>query len=189
MRGIVFTEFLEMVEEQFSPETADHIIDRSELPSGGAYTALGTYAHEEMFALVEQLSSEVNISIPDLLRHFGSHLFGRFLDQYPHVFTGIQGAFPFLMRLEDHIHVEVRKLYPNAELPTFTYDDSVPGRLVMLYRSSRPLGDLAEGLIEGCLAHYNEPITLTREDLPDTTLTCVRFTLVRQPHRPEIPHE
>ena len=35
MKGIVFTEFLEMVEDKFSPELADRIIEGAELPSGG----------------------------------------------------------------------------------------------------------------------------------------------------------
>jgi len=43
MKGIIFTEFLEMVEDRFSPEIADRIIEAADLPSGGAYTAIGTY--------------------------------------------------------------------------------------------------------------------------------------------------
>jgi len=92
VQGIVFTEFLDMVEDRFTPEVADRMITAAAVPSDGAYT----------------------------------------------------------------IHVEVRKLYPDAELPTFTCDTSTPGRLTMLYRSSRPFADLAEGLIAGCIAHFCE---------------------------------
>ncbi len=52
MKGIVFTEFLEMVEEKFSPELADRIVEEAELPSGGVYTTVGTYNHGEMIKLV-----------------------------------------------------------------------------------------------------------------------------------------
>ncbi len=52
MKGMVFTEFLEMVEDRFSPEIADRIITASDLRSGGAYTAVGTYEHSEMIQLV-----------------------------------------------------------------------------------------------------------------------------------------
>ena len=45
MKGVIFTEFLEMVESHFSPEMADRIITAARLPSGGAYTAVGTYDH------------------------------------------------------------------------------------------------------------------------------------------------
>ena len=71
MKGVVFTEFLEMVEEKFSPEMVDTIIGASDLPSQGAYTSLGTYDHNEMIQLVTHLSKETNIAVPDLIRTFG----------------------------------------------------------------------------------------------------------------------
>ena len=40
MKGIVFTEFLEMVEEKFDLETLDKIIINSKLPSEGVYTSV-----------------------------------------------------------------------------------------------------------------------------------------------------
>ena len=39
MKGIVFTEFLEMVEDKFSFDVVDTIIEQSELESGGVYNA------------------------------------------------------------------------------------------------------------------------------------------------------
>ena len=58
MKGMVFTEFLEMVEEKFSPEMAERIIESSELKSSGVYTTVGTYDHHEMITLVISLSRE-----------------------------------------------------------------------------------------------------------------------------------
>ncbi|MCZ7680611.1 MAG: heme NO-binding domain-containing protein [Sandaracinaceae bacterium] len=57
MKGIVFTELLEMVEERYSLEVVDRIIERAELPSGGVYTAVGTYPHAEMGRLLRELSA------------------------------------------------------------------------------------------------------------------------------------
>lgn len=179
MRGIVFTEFLEMVEDRFSADMVDDLIDTSDLPSGGVYTALGTYDHQEIVTLTKKLSDKTDIPVPALINTFGTHLFGRFSVLYPFVFEGIGSVFEFLMKLDGYIHVEVRKLYPDAELPAFTYDDSVAGRLVMTYRSTRPFGDLAQGLIAGCIAHFGENITLEREDVSDRPQTCVRFTLTQ----------
>jgi len=56
MKGMVFTEFLEMVEDQFGFTMADKIISEAELASGGVYTSVGTYHHQEMVALVVNLS-------------------------------------------------------------------------------------------------------------------------------------
>ena len=83
MKGIVFTEFLEMVEGKFSPELADRIVDAAGLASGGVYTTVGTYNHVEMIKLVSCLSKETGIDTPDLMRVFGEYLFGRFYVLYP----------------------------------------------------------------------------------------------------------
>ena len=47
MKGVVFTEFIEMVEDKFSADIADQIIEEADLPSGGVYTSVGTYDHAE----------------------------------------------------------------------------------------------------------------------------------------------
>ena len=41
MRGIVFTEFLALVEDKFGLEMVDRIIFQSNLASEGAYTTIG----------------------------------------------------------------------------------------------------------------------------------------------------
>ncbi len=179
MKGVIFTEFLEMIDDQFSPEIATRMLDACDLPSGGAYTAVGTYDHHEMVQLVTQLSQETGIAVSDLLLSFGKHLFGRFIANYPHFFAGPQSAFAFLESIERYIHVEVLKLYPNAELPSFTCT-SQPGQLTMVYRSPRALADLAEGLIRGCIEHFGEQVEIQREDLSGGQGTCVRFLLTKQ---------
>lgn len=179
MKGVVFTEFLEMVEETFSIETADRIIEASDLSTDGAYTAVGTYDYEELAQLVTHLSRETDTPVAELLRAFGRRLFGSFHRLYPGFFEGIASAFDFLQRVESYIHVEVMKLYGDAELPTFAYEMRSPDELVVEYRSTRPLADLAEGLIEGCIAHFAEGVRIDRSDHTDDGETRVRFVLSR----------
>lgn len=51
----------------------------------------------------------------------------------------------------------------------------------MLYSSPRGFGDLAEGLIAGCIKHFGENIQVNRTDLPkDGASHRVRFELVKQ---------
>jgi hypothetical protein len=180
MKGIVFTEFLEMVESRFSPEMSDAIITAANPPSGGAYTAVGTYDFRELVSLVAELSKRTSTPVPDLLKAFGVHLFGQFVAGFPEFFEGDFTALSFLKSVEGVIHVEVRKLYPDAELPTFECASRGPSHLSMTYRSTRPLGDFAEGLILGCIRHYGEDIALARENLACGEETCVRFELTRR---------
>lgn len=180
MKGIVFSEFIEMVESRFSPRLADEMIVSSELPSGGMYTAVGSYDHAEMLTLVARLSEATGIPVPELVRAFGTYLFGRFHQLYPGLFEGVSGNFDFLSQIEDHVHAEVRKLYPDAELPTFETGRPDGESLELVYRSRRPFADLALGLIEGCAVHYQETIEVEREDLSEDTSTHVRFLIRRR---------
>ena len=179
MKGMIFTEFLEMVEDRFSADVVDNIIEASELESGGVYTSIGTYGHEEMLTLVTQLSKEVNIPVPDLVQAFGLYLFGRFASSHTEFFSEINSTFAFLSKVENYIHIEVRKLYPGAQLPSFEYNTSQENQMVMTYNSTRPFADLAEGLINGCIAHFKEDIEVKRENLADNG-TSARFTLSKK---------
>jgi hypothetical protein len=180
VKGMVFTEFLEMVEDKFSPDMVDQIIEASDLPSGGVYTAIGSYSYEEMLQLVTELSKQTSIPVPDLVKAFGSHLFARFSVGHAHFFGGAKNSFDFLSGIEGYIHIEVRKLYPDAQLPTFNYevDASQPDQMTMIYRSQRPFADLAEGLIHGCIQHFHENITVSRVNLADDG-TSAKFILTR----------
>ena len=177
MKGVVFQEFIQMVETSFSPEMADRIIDASDLSTGGAYTSVGTYHHDEMVQLVVQLSASTGIPVPALLHAFGKHLLGRFAVMYPKHFAGRTSTFELLEVLDNKIHVEVRKLYPDAELPVFDHTIAAPGTMAFVYRSKRPFADLAAGLIAGCIGHFNERIDVSREDYPCETGAHTRFVL------------
>jgi hypothetical protein len=177
MKGIVFTEFLDMVETTISADAVDDVIEAARIPSGGAYTAVGTYDHKEMVSLVGALSEYSGQPMPDLLHQFGRHLFGRFFVLYPVFFEGVEDALEFLARVEGVIHEEVLKLYPDAELPRFEARWTGPGILSLVYRSPRHMGDLAHGLIEGCVAHFGDPVSIHRVTLPDG---AEEFTLARR---------
>jgi Haem-NO-binding len=179
MKGVVFTEFLEMVEVRFSADMADDVINEAQLPHGGAYTAVGTYPHEEMVALVMALSRRSGLSVQQLLFAFGEYLFGRFAQGYPGFFVNQTDAFHFLAGIEDVIHTEVLKLYPDAELPHFKVEQHDAKRLVLLYHSSRHFEDLAEGLMRGCIAHFGQSISLHREVVGEGDTRGERFFLTR----------
>lgn len=180
MKGIVFTEFLDMVAQRYSLDMVDALLDEARPACGGAYTAVGSYPHEEMVALVLALARQVNLPPGQLLQTFGEHLAGRFVQLYPRFFAQTQDTLEFLAGVEDVIHVEVRKLYPDAELPRFQVESHAPGRLVLHYLSSRHLEDLAEGLMRGCARHFGQSLHIERQPSPETAgaqrfiLTCTR---------------
>ena len=166
MKGIVFTEFLEMMENRFSADMVDEVLEQAAPPSGGAYTAVGTYDHNELVGMVVVLSQRTGVAVPELVRAFGQHLFGRFFAGYPGFFVGVPDAVTFLSGIEDIIHAEVLKLYPDAQLPRFDCQFT-PDGLRMHYRSPRHFEDLAMGLIEGAVNHWGGGYRIDREPTDD----------------------
>ncbi len=167
MKGVIFTEFLDLVEENFGYETVDTIIEKSSLSTNGAYTAIGTYPHSEMFQLIGNLSQEKNIPVEVLLRLFGKHVFSVLMKSFPTHTRHISHTFQLLESIENHIHVEVRKIYPDAELPHFQITRLDDNTIEMIYTSKRKMADLAIGLIEGCFDHFNEKGTVQKTNLKD----------------------
>ncbi len=163
MKGIIFTEFLDMVEDAMGYDTVDQLLTESDLPSKGAYTSIGTYHHSEMVTLVMGLSKRTSIPVSDLLHAFGQYLFGTFEKGYSAFLKAAPDAFTFLESIENYIHVEVRKLYPDAELPRFVTNRKDKKTLEMIYYSDRRMSDFALGLIEKTFEYYEEKATITRD--------------------------
>lgn len=182
MKGIIFSEFNELVEQAFGEDMLDDIIDDCEdqLASGGSYTSVGTYDDKELVHLVVALSERTGVAVADLVKTFGLHLATVFEVKFPSFFAECQDSFSFFKRIDDHIHVEVKKLYPDAELPKFSYDDSGPNTFLLTYESTRQFADLAAGLLEGVAKHYQETITIERQDLSTEHTTKVIFTISKQ---------
>jgi heme-NO-binding protein len=138
MKGMVFTELLSFVEQIHGADAVADLIDACDLPSGGAYTAFGTYDHTEMQALVAALSRQSNTPPNELLELFGQHLTGRFGVSFPDFFKAAPTFLDFLASIDRHIHVEVRKLYPVAGLPEFRAERLDNETMHLDYISCRP---------------------------------------------------
>jgi len=71
MKGVIFTEFIELVESTYGESMVDAILESADLPSGGVYTSVGTYDHREIVSLVGELSTKTGTPVPDLLKIYG----------------------------------------------------------------------------------------------------------------------
>jgi len=175
MKGVVFVELLAMAEDTFGEDAVDEVIEKASLPSGGAYTSVGNYPCGELMALVQGFSSFSGIPATELQRLFGHWMMNSFARHYPQFFAGLAGSLDMLEAIEDEIHVEVRKLYPDADLPTFDAKRHGPDSLDLTYRSPRPLADFCQGLIEACAEHFGETARIARTDRTEDGLTVAEF--------------
>jgi len=176
MKGIVFTEFLELVEDKFGLEMVDNIIENSNLESNGIYTSIGTYAFSEMLQLLQHLSTNTNISIDDLLLVYAEHFFAVLAQSYPGLIESYKDPIEMLASIENHIHVEVIKIYPDAELPTFQIIEKTDNSLVMIYKSSRAMHHFGLGLMNKTFEHFNSTATIELEKIKEDG-TEVKFII------------
>ncbi|GLR19094.1 heme NO-binding domain-containing protein [Portibacter lacus] len=176
MKGIVFTEFLELVEDKFGLEMVDTIINQSELESGGAYTSVGTYEFSEMLQLLQHLSDHTNISIDNLLLVYAEHFFSVLENSHPKLIARYKDPIEMLASIENHIHVEVQKIYPDAELPTFEVLEKTDTLLIMIYKSSRSMHYFGLGLMNKTFEHFNSSADIEFEKIKEDG-TEVKFII------------
>jgi hypothetical protein len=176
MKGIVFTEFLDLIEDKFGLEMVDKIIYQSNLGSGGVYTAVGTYSFSEMLLLLTNLSKNTGISPDDLLLVYGEHFFSVIETSYPDLLATYNDAIEMLASIENHIHVEVLKIYPDAELPTFIVENKTKTSITMVYKSSRAMHHFGLGLMNKTFEYFNSSATILLNKIKGDG-TEVRFTV------------
>ncbi len=176
MKGIVFTEFLDLVEMKFGLEMVDKIITQSKLESEGAYTSIGTYKFSEMLQLLQNLNSNTGIAIDDLLLVYGEHFFNVIENSYPGLLATYKDPIEMLASIENHIHVEVRKIYPDAELPTFIIEEKTDTSLTMIYQSSRAMHHFGLGLMNRTFKHFNSTASIIIEKIKEDG-TEVKFVI------------
>ncbi|MEM7240836.1 MAG: heme NO-binding domain-containing protein [Pseudomonadota bacterium] len=175
MRGLVFSEFLEFVENAAGPDMVEDMLDECDLESGGAYTTVGNYDHEEIVKMVVFLNQATGNEVSQMVHDFGRYLFGQLAKSHTSIVGDETKIIDFLEGIESHIHTEVRKLYPDAELPMFETNRLDETHLVMDYSSSRPFADLAHGMIMGASDHFGNSLVVKRTDQPANGSFRTRF--------------
>ena len=178
MKGIVFTEFLDLVEEKFGLEMADAIISQSKLESKGVYTSIGTYSFSELLQLLQNLQTKTGISIDNLLLIYGEHFFSVIETNYKDLLSSYNDPIEMLASIENHIHVEVRKIYNDAELPTFIIKEKTKKTLILIYKSSRSMHHFGLGLMNKTFEHFNSKATIVLEKIKKDG-TEVKFIITK----------
>ncbi len=146
MKGVVFNVVEDVVREVLSEDAWDDVI--VEAGVDGAYTSLGTYADEELAAIVAVTARAADMTASDTLRLVGRRGFKHLASRAPHVLDGLDDWRAVLISLDGIIHPEVLKIYADATTPGFeavTDGDD----LRVTYTSSRRMCALADGLILG----------------------------------------
>ncbi len=180
MKGLVFTSLFEMVEEKWGDDMVDQLIDDVAPENDGAYTAVGKYPFEEFAAYVTALSKRMDLPFKDCAFAFGQWALPKFLTKVPEDHPEISGSWELIHAVHGVIHVEVIKLYPDAELPDFAIEAIDENACRLSYSSVRPLAHFAHGLLIGAVEHFKDGVNV---ELVAVSPDCDRavFVIRRSP--------
>lgn len=179
MRGLLFTELIEMMEDLMGLEFANKVIAEAQLENQGAYTAIGNYPHKDLFKLLGILSSHAQNPQNKVIKSYGEYLFFRLCTLYPEEVKKYPNTFALLKEIPIILDRETRKLEPNAEVPDIKINIYKPDFMELTFNSKKRMGFLLEGWITACISHYQEPISFIRNDI-DPEGMKVRFILLKR---------
>lgn len=165
MRGVIFTEMIEFVEEALGFEIADKMIEKANLENGGSFSQGGNYPFDSMVKLLTALSEITGKAPNDLLFIFGEYLFTVLVKLYGKDIRAVGSSIDFINSVEEYVHVEVKKLYPDADLPKFITEEIDEKHIVLVYQSEKKLESFAHGLITACGKYFNEPLDVQYETI------------------------
>jgi hypothetical protein len=115
--------------------------------------------------------------VAQVLDGFGQHCFGSWVTGVRHFFDPDRNLFDILSEINNFHEFEVRKLYPDAELPTFVVEARNDRVLVLGYHSTKRLTDLAIGVIKGAANHLRQTISISAETAADASGDYARLRI------------
>lgn len=160
MQGSIYTAFSDMIIDTMGMEQWNELLEETAPPSKGIYTSGDQYDDKELIDMVVYLSVKTGLPTEDLVQKFGHYLFGILYKKSPVNLSKLTNLRDFLLAIDKVIHVEVKRLHPNAYLPTFDYEDGKDGQLIMYYQSKRKLCHASIGLIQGAAEKFNERVDI-----------------------------
>ena len=159
MKGIIFNIAEDFIVLNHGEDVFEDIILNCNLKTTEPFVGPGTYSDDDMLEIIRVATEKLNVSADALLKELGRFSFSQLFKRYPNFVTPHDDAKTFLMTVDGIIHVEVRKLYQDTQLPVFQYKDISENELVILYFSKRKLYSFMSGLINGVADHFNIKIT------------------------------
>lgn len=178
MKGIVFSSFLEFTEQQLGEDFVDEMIEGSNLSTKGAYTNVGTYPVSELIEMIGFILERHDLDPVQLYKEFGRHTFKYLTNNYQYMVKDFSNSFDCIYHVDQTIHKNVLKLYPDAELPNMNAKILNDDRQLHLeYQSTRPFMHVAHGLLIGCIDYFGENISVEMKDLSNGEGTHAEFLL------------
>lgn len=165
MKGLIFQTYIDYLVAHFGEEIKDIILRDAKAGDRDTYDSLGTYPFNSLIEVVRHTSQHGEKPISDVLEDYGYYLFDILAVSYAKYLGAGIDLFGFLESLEDHVHVHVNQQFPDASLPSFTYERLDGKNLKMIYESERAMADFGIGMIHGSAKHFGNKVEIVKKDL------------------------
>lgn len=156
MLGLLFHQLEKFVNEKLGPTSWLTLMDSTGVKK--RFQALNNYSDSEFMILIHRASGILGLEIKDLQYEFGHFIVSPLCKIYAPFISPEWTALDLLENTESAIHRTVRLKNPNASPPALTVKRLSEDEVEIIYRSPRKLCRLAQGIIVGIGARYDQQL-------------------------------
>ena len=174
MKGHIFNLFEQFIVETAGAEVYDEIYDRCEFQSDGVFVRPGNYPDADLVELVDRAMDHLGLTAQQGHFEFGEWIFPHLTRLVPGDVVDVGHPKSFLMKLDEIHQVELKKLWPDAQPPKFSCEDTGPDSMAFTYDSPRQMFVLIDGVLRSVANYYSIPMRWkkTFRDSEAGHLTC-----------------
>ncbi len=166
MKGHIFNLLETFIIEATDVATYEEIHAACSFRSDGLFLRPARYPDEDLLELVDKTVARLGMTKPEAYRAFGVWIFPHLVELVPADMVDKPHPKDFLLTLDEIHQVELKKLWPDAEPPSFRCLDTGPNRMRITYDSPRQMFDLVDGVLQSVGTYYDVPTTFTSTRRP-----------------------
>ena len=173
MRGVVVTGLKDYLESEGGINLWQELLTKADKEDLIVMSS-EFYPDDFVVSMVVMAAELTETPVNEFIEQFGKHLF-KTLDTFYHfMMDDIKDYDTLIHSLDNIIHPQVKKLHPDAIVPSFEVSNKDNGWHIE-YRSERKLCPLAIGLLYGAAEHYNFPINIEHPHCVHSGHPCCEF--------------
>ena len=161
MHGIIHTELREFVTSVMGIDGWRQVASTAGV-SETEYVSRQSYADNDVPAIVGAASVLSGDAVPALLRAFGVYLAPTLLSVYRPYVKSHWRTLDLIEHTETTMHKAVRLRDPGAAPPMLSVQRVSADEVLIDYRSTRRLCQVAEGIASGVATHYGEQVEVSQ---------------------------
>lgn len=174
MHGIIFNQLYRFVVENHNYETLINLKTKAGL-SGSFHDATKSYPDEEMQRLINAAVEMLGVDRDAVLEAFGSYIAPGLLKIYGAYIPSNWKSMDLLAQIEETIHRVVKMNQPEADPPKLIVNRVHPNEVHIEYNSPRKMIALGIGIIKKIGEHFQENLSIEKEELPEGSLLKIRL--------------